>query len=64
MEQDEIAQIRKFVSGKAEFDNIYLVQASPAISANCGPKTFGFFYKEDRYQITYRRGVIGENRID
>ncbi|MBO6113270.1 MAG: DegV family EDD domain-containing protein [Lachnospiraceae bacterium] len=46
MEADEILRIRKLVSSRVKFDNIYMVQASPAISANCGPKTFGFLYRK------------------
>ena len=46
MEQDEISRIGRLVSGSVRFDHIYLVQASPAISANCGPNTFGLMYEE------------------
>lgn len=46
MEQDEVARIGRLVSGSVRFDHIYLVQASPAISANCGPNTFGLLYAQ------------------
>ena len=44
MREEELFAIRDMV--KPSFDNVYLVQASPAISANCGPNTLGLLYRE------------------
>ena len=45
MEQEELRRIREMVTAKAGFERVYMVQASPSISANCGPKTFGIVYR-------------------
>lgn len=43
-------QVMKRSEGEIEqhmhFDEIYFKQASPAISVNCGPGTFGLLYME------------------
>lgn len=41
---DELKKIEDQVKSKGDFDNIYYQKASPAISANCGPGTFGLIY--------------------
>lgn len=38
--------IREQVEKHAQFDEIYFKQASPAVSVNCGPGTFGLLYME------------------
>ena len=38
--------IREQVEKHVRFDEIYFKQASPAISVNCGPGTFGLLYME------------------
>lgn len=47
---DKWMQVMKRSEGEIEqhmhFDEIYFKQASPAISVNCGPGTFGLLYME------------------
>ena len=38
--------IRELVEKHVHFDEIYFKQASPAVSVNCGPGTFGLLYME------------------
>ena len=38
--------IREQVEKHVQFDEIYFKQASPAVSVNCGPGTFGLLYME------------------
>ncbi len=44
--QADVSRIVALVTERVEFRNIYVVQASPAVSANCGPYTFGLFYRD------------------
>ncbi|MBQ9438248.1 MAG: DegV family EDD domain-containing protein, partial [Lachnospiraceae bacterium] len=41
----ELDAIKDRVEQKLKFEHIYVLQASPAIAANCGPGTFGFLYR-------------------
>ena len=40
----ELKEIEEQVRSKAEFDTIICQKASPAISANCGPGSFGLLF--------------------
>ena len=40
--------IREQIEKTMEFDEIYFKQASPAVSVNCGPGTFGLLYVEKK----------------
>ena len=42
----EMDWIREQIEKKVEFDEIFFLQASPAIAANCGPGTFGLLFRE------------------
>ncbi len=42
----QLEQIRKKLEAATGFTQIHFVQASPAISANCGPGTFGLIYTD------------------
>lgn len=44
--QSEIEWIRNEIKKRAEFEKVYFQKASPAITANCGPGTFGLLYVE------------------
>ncbi len=41
---EELKEIEDQVKRKVDFENIYYQKASPAISVNCGPGTFGIIY--------------------
>ncbi|MDD6572168.1 MAG: DegV family protein [Thermoflexaceae bacterium] len=41
---EELKEIEKQVRSKGDFENIIYQKASPAISANCGPGTFGLMF--------------------
>ncbi len=45
MKKSEIEEIRKKVCDIVAFDKVYLQKASPAISINCGPGTFGLLFR-------------------
>ncbi len=47
MDHEEVLRIRDLVNKKVQFAHVRLVQASPAISANCGPKTIGLIYRRN-----------------
>lgn len=40
--------IREQIEKVMDFDEIYFKQASPAVSVNCGPGTFGLLYVEKK----------------
>ena len=42
---DELSRIQKEAEDIVTFDHVYLQPASPAISINCGPGSFGLIYK-------------------
>ncbi len=46
---EELAQIRNEVETIMKFEHVYVQQASPAISINCGPGSFGLIFRR-RYQ--------------
>ncbi|MBR3630840.1 MAG: DegV family EDD domain-containing protein, partial [Oscillospiraceae bacterium] len=41
----ELEQIKAMVHERVQFRKVYCVKASPAISVNCGPGTFGLLFK-------------------
>ena len=43
----DIDWIMSEVEKRISFDEVYVTQASPAISVNVGPGTFGLLYKEN-----------------
>ena len=45
MSADEIEKIREAVDSIVRFDHVYVQQASPAISINCGPGSFGLIFR-------------------
>ena len=49
--------IREQIAKKMTFDQVYFQQASPAISVNCGPGTFGLLWREK--DKTERKSVTG-----
>jgi len=44
MTSKELEYVRDMVKAKIDFEEIYIQKASPAISANCGPGTFGLLF--------------------
>ena len=46
---EELKRIREEVESIMKFEHVYVQQASPAISINCGPGSFGLIFKR-RYQ--------------
>lgn len=44
--KDDLDWIREQIEKHMHFDEIYFKQASPAVSVNCGPGTFGLLYIE------------------
>ena len=46
LDVDELMYLKTLVEKKVKFENIFIVQASPAISMNCGPGAFGLIYKD------------------
>ena len=42
---DVLRQIREEVESIAKFEHVYIQQASPAISINCGPGSFGLIFR-------------------
>ena len=44
MTKEELMEIKNLVSQKVIFDNIIFQKASPAISINCGPGSFGLLF--------------------
>ncbi len=44
LKHEEIEDIKREVGRIVDFDNIYVQKASPAVSANCGPGTFGLLF--------------------
>ena len=45
MKKEELEEIKEQVSKKVSFEQIICQKASPAISTNCGPGTFGLLFK-------------------
>ncbi len=45
MKKSELEAIREEVLGIVKFEKVYIQKASPAISINCGPGTFGLLFK-------------------
>ena len=41
---EELKEIEEQVKSLGDFENIIYQKASPAISANCGPGTFGLLF--------------------
>ena len=51
MDAESIAWIKEEVEKHCHFEHVYVQQASPAISCNCGPGTFGLlFLKKEKKQ--------------
>lgn len=50
---EELQEIEKQVKRKVSFENIIYQKASPAVSTNCGPGTFGllFLLKDERKEL-------------
>ncbi len=46
MKMSELEEVKRQVLAIVPFEKIYLQKASPAISINCGPGTFGLIYSE------------------
>ena len=44
LSEDELEDIRKQVEKKVGFGEVIFQKASPVISANCGPGTFGLMF--------------------
>ena len=44
MSGDELEKIRKEAESIVRFEHVYIKQASPAVSINCGPGTFGLIF--------------------
>ena len=44
LSRQELEEIKDLISTKYSFDKVYFIKASSAISANCGPGTFGLLY--------------------
>ena len=44
LSNEELKVIKKQVKSRADFENIIFQKASSAISANCGPGTFGLIF--------------------
>ncbi|MCR4947492.1 MAG: DegV family EDD domain-containing protein [Lachnospiraceae bacterium] len=44
MTNKELEWVQQKAAQYAEFDNVYVQKASPAIAANCGPGTFGLLF--------------------
>lgn len=45
LSNDELLEIRSQVEKKAKFESVIYQKASPSISANCGPGTFGLLFQ-------------------
>ncbi|MBE5872238.1 MAG: DegV family EDD domain-containing protein [Lachnospiraceae bacterium] len=45
LNQKELERIENYIRKKVKFDNVVLQEASPAISTNCGPGSFGILYR-------------------
>ena len=46
--ETDLTHIKEEVEKKMSFDKIYFQKASSAIAANCGPSTFGLFFKKQK----------------
>ncbi len=46
LKREEVEKIRDRMLAKVPFERVYLKKASPGITINCGPGTFGLFYAE------------------
>jgi HPt (histidine-containing phosphotransfer) domain-containing protein len=54
--------VKEEIEKRANFDNIIFVQASAAISSNCGPGSFGILYLE-KTEKDYNLGVFVDKKM-
>ena len=45
LSNEDLKEIEELLQKKGKFENVIYQKASPAISANCGPGTFGVLYR-------------------
>lgn len=45
LSNEDLKEIEELIQKKGKFENVIYQKASPAISANCGPGTFGILYR-------------------
>ena len=63
LSEDDMIWIEERVRKKFEFKHIVFQKASSAVSANCGPGTFGLLYM-DKGDVNYNLGAFVPEEID